>query len=138
MRGRQEHHTHEFDEPSHLDADEVVRVSFQCTYAPIYGSQYSERHDEYFYDEGPRCETTKNVYYEIDGIYYGETKITYDDAPMLWEEVIMAAERYLNTIDPWQSREWWGVDNTCSVDVDHEGRTYTVRYEKYREEIDRY
>lgn len=137
-RGFDHTHEHDFAEPDYLDADEHVRVTFRCNYAPIYGSKYSERHDEVFYDEGPRCEARRYVDYEIEGVYWGETRITYEDSESLWIAVTMAAERYLNGIDPWQSREMWGDDTTCSVDVEHEGRTYTVRYEKFRESVDEY
>lgn len=137
MRSQTRHreHEHEFHEPDEIHVDEHIQVIQQCNHRPVYGSTYSEKWDEHFYDEGPRCEATQQTKFYLDSVTRDSTEITWDDMPMLWETIITDAEQQLRSrelpyaIDPKQE--------DVTVTVVEGGVEYTVRYERGDQTVQR-
>lgn len=139
-------HDHEFhEEDADWSADENLLCSMQCMHRPVYGSQYSERHDEVFYDEGPRCEASKRILWEFDGVYFdrdanipveqetGLIELPYDDEPYVWEQAVEQAEWKVNdtrhpNIDP--------ESDEVVIPVVIEGDRYEVRWSNRTENIE--
>lgn len=131
-----EPHEHDFVEPSDIEVDENVYIYQQCHHRPVFGSQYSERWDEYFYEEGDRCEAMQITTFEFDEVYYdagenipvkqttGLRKVEYDDAPGTWEDAVI--EACADVEDDWPDPEQDEIARAVTVDAE----TYVVRWER--------
>lgn len=139
-------HEHDFVEPFDVEVDEVVIVYQRCQHRPIRGAHHSERLDEVFYDEGPRCEARQTTYYYLESVYanteHGSVELDIDG----WfetdekqaETAFMEAERSLASrpvveFDPRDSE----ISVTVEVESNIENTTdsFTFVYEREEQEV---
>jgi hypothetical protein len=109
-------HDHEFHgEPDEvLIEDDAVIEQKQCNHRPINGSQTSERLDETFYDEGPRCEVVQWRRHDMD----------IEPEPgnwETWEAVVLGNE------DAIIEAATVG-DDRCMVETEH--NTWTITFDR--------
>lgn len=138
-------HEHEFiEEEAEFTADETLLCEIRCMHRPVYGSYTSEKYDETFYDEGPRCEARKRIQWDFDGVYFdlssnvpvaqatGLVEVPYEKGPEVWESVVSRAEHKINetdvVIDPYNDTPW--------TKVHYDGDLYIVKWENRTERVD--
>lgn len=140
-------HEHEFEEPTDVVADETLVIYQRCWYREILGAMHSERHDETFYDEGPRCEAVKTTYYEIESVHRvidggaGTDPLwrdhePFEDAPIVVEDIIMGLENDINA-QPYPGRDppFDPREERLMFTTVHDGEVYQIIYEKCGTEI---
>lgn len=136
-------HEHEFlaeredDVTVEFDGD-YVYASVQCIHAPVISSAHSEKHDETFYEHGPRCEATRRTDVKVSdpvNEMTGET-VTYDDQPYLWENIVLSNIDNLERIVAEQMVGEWAEDEAAFATVGPDGDRYRIDLEVDKRRVD--
>lgn len=144
MRKKPSHdHEHEFivDGPDEVIVEfdgDYVYASVQCDHAPVLSAVTSERHDETFYEHGPRCEVTQRTDVEVSNPVNEETgeTVEYDDDQYFWENIVLSNVESLKREVVESMVGEWADDETTFVTVGPDGDRYRIELEVDERSVD--
>lgn len=139
MRQKPSHSEHEHEFLVEHDEDVIVEfdgrytyASVQCNHAPVLSSATSERHDETFYEHGPRCEVAQYTDVRVSKVTHVETghEVDREISSVTWERVVHhnyeAIEEEVATS---MVGEWGDDESSLTVESPASGDEYCIDLE---------